>query len=164
MKHYPALIRSVLALAILLVVVPMFAQRSSAAKTKQISNLLQQKEFIFRAQTALPMVGGLVQLSPEYELVISTDTLNCQLPYFGRSFTVPTDVTKLGVDFISTDFGYEASAGKRGSQQIIITPHDQREIKYMSLDVSSNGYASLNVIFTNRQGIRYNGYVTSRNN
>lgn len=131
-------------------------------KAAEIATLIEDKEFVYKAQMILPMGGRSRQLNPEYDLVVSADSINCALPYMGRSFTAPIDPTNIGVDFISTDFDYAVTQPKDGLFHIVITPHDNQMVRHLTLNISTNGYASLNAVFFNRQPVQYNGYVISR--
>lgn len=136
--------------------------QKTAAKKQDIKNLIDNHNFIFMAQMALPMGWNTVQLNYNYSLTISKDSVDSYLPYYGRAYvapTNPTDPTQTGIQFKSKKFDYN-NGNKKSGWEITIVPHDVKETRQMILTVSDLGYASLNVISNNRQPISFNGYVT----
>lgn len=134
-----------------------FAQKN---KDKITTGLLNDR-FIFKAQTANPARGGLINLTPEYDLRISKDTIAAYLPYYGRAYA-PIDPNEDGIHFTSTSFKYKIKERKKGKGwEIEMEPLDVKEIQQMNLLVSPDGYAMLQVTSVNRQIISFNGYITT---
>lgn len=138
-------------------VLPAHAQRDKQAVTKQ---LVESGRYVFIPQSALPLSGRIRQLTPDYNLLITKDTLDTYLPYFGRAYSAPVNITDGGIRFVSTSFEYTATPRKKSGWDISIKPKDYKEVQQMQLSVSESGYASLQVISTNRQPISFNGYIT----
>jgi hypothetical protein len=148
------------------------AQTTSSAQTEPsvpdkktsrqilLKNSVDSQEYIFRAQTALPMGGGSRQLTSDYDLKISKGSIVSYLPYYGRAYTAPMDLKGGGIEFTSKDFSYTVAPGKKGGWEIQVKPGDVRDVQQLSLRISENGYASLSVISTSRQPISFNGIVT----
>jgi hypothetical protein len=124
--------------------------------------LITAQRYVFKVQTVLPMGGRTRQLTSDYDLKVSKDTVISYLPYFGRAFTAPMDPSKGGIQFTSTDFEYTVNERSRGGWEILIKPRDVKEVQQMMLTISDNGYGSLQVTSTNRQPISFNGYITER--
>jgi hypothetical protein len=133
-----------------------FAQDS---KEISVQKMVESKNFIFKAQTVLPQRGGMRQLTSDYDLRLLGDSVVSFLPFFGRAYTAPIGSSEGGIKFTSTDFNYDIKKKKKG-WDITILPKDTREVRQLFLSVSSNGYARLQVLSNNREGIAYNGYVT----
>ncbi|MCW3464619.1 DUF4251 domain-containing protein [Chitinophaga nivalis] len=131
-----------------------------AAQTARVKSLIDARSYVFVAQTALPMNGRSRQITPDYGITVTTDSIVSYLPYFGRAFVATIGETKSPLDFKTKDFVYTATPGKKDGWEITVKPKDQREIQSLSLSVTSSGYASLQVISTNRTPISFNGYVT----
>ena len=151
--------------SIFLAFVAVSCSTSSGAQSVEgtaLKNLLEQKNFIFQAQSAQPSRGTSRQLSSGYDLRLSGDTLVAQLPYFGRAFSAPIDMRGGGIEFTSTDYGYTLEAKRNGRWIITIDPRDAKDVRQMSLSVAENGYASLQVLSTNRDPITFNGIVVQR--
>jgi len=131
------------------------------AKAEAISKLLDSKQFVFKPQTALPLRGGSINLTSDFDLVIKNDTLKSYLPYYGRAFaSVPYGATRSPLSFTTTDFKYTSVKGKKGSRQINIEVKDKSlDVRKFYLDVSEAGYATLQTSDYNRDPITFNGYI-----
>lgn len=125
--------------------------------------LISSRNYVFNAQTVLPMSGRTRQISADgYDLTVTRDTINAYLPYFGRAFSAPVDPSRGGIQFVSADFEYTEEAGKNGGWEITIKPKDATGVQQLYLSVSEDGYASLRVISTNRQPISFNGVIAEK--
>ncbi len=131
------------------------AQSEDPATNKRI---VESKNFIFKAQSALPTQGKTWQLTTEYDLTVSGDTIIAFLPYFGRAYTAPINPSEGGIKFTSTNADYSMTTKKK-RWQITIKPKDVTDIQQLYLDISESGYATLRVISLNRQPISFNGYI-----
>lgn len=152
-------------------------EAKNAAKATEIKNLLDQKNYVFKAQYANPLGGGTtsiqgrqINLTPggtghiylnyDYDVRIKPDSVISYLPYYGTiTFDAPYNPIDDGIKFKSTKFGYDVKQGKKGRTVITITPQDAKYIQKLVLDVSSNGYANLSLTITNRYSISYDGYI-----
>jgi len=127
-----------------------------------IKILVEGRQFIFHAQTALPSTGSSRQLTSEYDLKVLKDSLISYLPYFGRAYSAGYGATDGGLNFTSTKFDYKASRRKKGGWDISIKPSDVRDFREYSLSVSDNGYGTLRALTNNRQPISFSGYISPR--
>lgn len=133
-------------------------------KIAEIQSLVQSKNFVFVAQNAYPMSGRYINLTSVYDVKLSADTVVSDLPYFGRAFVAPINPSEGGIHFTSTKFTYTIKEKKKGGWDITILPKDARDVREMFLNVSADGYASLQVTSNNRQLINFTGYITSKSN
>ena len=141
----------------------LYAQDDSGEdSTDQINSAIDSQEYVFIANTALPQRGRSIHLTSRYDLMISKDSIVAYLPYFGRAYSAPIGTTDSGIKFTSTDFEYTVNKRKKGRWQIEIKPNDVQSVQQLSLSVSRDGYANLQVTSTNRQSISFNGNVTTR--
>jgi hypothetical protein len=131
-------------------------------KKAQISNMVESRDYVFKAQTALPTSGRTRQLNSDFDLRISKDTIISYLPYFGRAFTAPVNPSEGPLNFTSTDFDYTITNKKKGGWDIVIMPKDRQDPRQMALSVFENGSASLTVTSNNRQPIAFNGFITAK--
>ncbi len=133
-------------------------------KAGSINNLISAKNFVFKAQFALPMGGRSIQLTSDYDVQIKGDTVQAYLPYFGRAFSAPMNPNESGIQFTSTHFDYQQTASKKKKQSwnITIQPKDAQDVRQLIFRVFENGSATLQVVSNNRQTISYNGYVAER--
>ena len=131
-----------------------------AVKITAIKNDVDGKHYTFSANTATPLRGSTIQLTSEYDLRITPDSVISFLPYCGRAYMdVPYNPTDGGVKFSSTKFDYKVSQKKKGGWEITINPKDVKNLERLVLNISSDGYASLSVTSTNRDPISFYGYL-----
>lgn len=145
----------------------LFAQETKAQKKQdkaaQIKSLIDSRNYVFVAQNAFPMGGRMRNITPDYNLTVSADSVVSYLPFFGRAYT-STDygASKSPLDFKTKSFDYDAKPGKKDGWSITIKPKDNKGVQSMNLTVSSEGYASLQVTSTDRSAMSFNGYITER--
>lgn len=159
----------------------MLAMLSVNAQTDKVTTkqIVEDKNFTFVASSALPMNsteinavlskmsganggGGQINLvGSNYDVRITPDSLIVDLPYYGRAFSASMARDDAGYKFTSTKFIQETTPVKKGGWQITISPQDVKDGVRMSLTISPNGYASLNVNSNNKQSISYNGYLVA---
>ncbi|HYE55276.1 MAG TPA: DUF4251 domain-containing protein [Chitinophagaceae bacterium] len=135
---------------------------SQAQETKDIKNVIDSKNYVFTAQSATPIGGRYRQLTSDYDLRIVGDSVVAFLPYFGRAFSAPMDPSRGGIQFTSTDFGYEQTDRRKGGWIISIKPKDVQDVRELTLSVTESGRATLQVLSNSRQSISFNGYVAAR--
>lgn len=140
-----------------------------AAHVEEIKKIVETQNYVFDANYVNPMRGVGRALTSNYDLVVSKDTIIAFLPYFGRAYTAPYNPTEGGIKFTNTHFTYTSIAGKKGGWSVTIKPtgkdkniSDWRDVQTMRLDISPDGYASLQVISSNRDPISFNGTIEKR--
>ncbi|WP_295798751.1 DUF4251 domain-containing protein [Mucilaginibacter sp.] len=138
-----------------------------AAKVAKVKALIDAQNYVFQADYVIPQRGNSKSLTFGYDMVVSKDTLQTYLPYYGQVTLAPTDASDGGIKLNTTNFSYEAKAGKKGGYEIIIKLKDNfnqgsKDVRYMRLQVSATGYASLQVISNNRDPISFNGTIEDR--
>ena len=147
---------------------PAYAQDTKkdkdAEKMAAIKNLVDSQNYVFIAQSAMPMSGRVRQLTPDFDMKVTKSSIVSYLPYFGRAYTAPIDPTQGGLQFTSKDFDYTTKPRTKGGWDVQIKPKDYRDVQQMSLSISSTGYATLQVTSTNRQPISFNGYIKAPKN
>jgi hypothetical protein len=134
-------------------------KEKAAAKAAEVKQWIDQKNYLFVAQYAQPLGGGNIYVQPNYDLKIANDSVTAFLPFFGRAFTAPINPSEGGIKFTSTKYDYQAKQDKKGMWNILIKPADTRDVRQLRLSVSPGGYATLNIINTNRTPISFTGYV-----
>ena len=124
MKEYKVIKRLVLPLAIVLLNYTVsIAQESKedkkAKKKNEIATLINEKNFVFEAQTALPTAGRQINLTSPYDLRVSGDSVISYLPYFGRAYVAPVNPDDAGIKFTSTANSYNLK-DKKNSGWILL--------------------------------------------
>ena len=124
-----------------------------------IEQAIAADNWIFIADRALPQRGRSRNLTGQYEVRFSKDTIIAFLPYFGRAYSGPVLETRSPLDFKSTDFTVSKAQNDKGRWNITIRPKDYREVQSFDFMLFNNGSAQLNVQLTSRSSISFNGYV-----
>ena len=137
-------------------------ENKNLKRSSQIQGLIDSKNYVFVAQTAIPIGGRAINLTSPYEVRVSGDTVASDLPYFGRAFVAPINPSDGGIRFTSTNSNYKVKGRKKGGWDIEILPKDSKDVRQMLLTVSESGYGTLQVVSNNKQQISYNGYVKER--
>ena len=139
------------------------SNQSASNQEVDVESLLQNQNFVFKAQSANPMRGSVVQLTSPYDVIVTKDTLRTFLPYFGRAYTAPTYNGEGGIRLTTTDFEYQLANKRKKRWNLLLKPNGDPNVREMTLSVSENGYANLRVMSNNRDPINFNGVVTARN-
>jgi len=149
----------------LILVIPLFLIRCSsshkAAKlsSDEIKNVIDSSQFTFVAERVNPLRGSTRHLTSRYEVVIKKDTIDCDLPYFGRAFQAPIDPSKGGIRFVSSDFSRSINSKKESEWEVLIKPNDNADVQQLSFNIFNNGTATLNVTNTQRDPISFYGHI-----
>lgn len=130
-----------------------------AAKKEAVKKMIDAQDYVFQAQSALPLAGETRFLSSNYDLKITKKGVDSYLPYFGRIYSAPLNASEGGIKFQSEDFQYTAAVKKKGGWDIRIKPKDAKDVQELILYVSENGFATLQVISEQKQTITFSGYV-----
>ncbi|RYY06882.1 MAG: DUF4251 domain-containing protein [Sphingobacteriaceae bacterium] len=132
-------------------------------KLAAVKKMVDNQSYVFMAQFANPLGWRPINLNYNYNVVVSKDSVDSYLPYYGRAYVAPinpNDPTETGIQFKSKQFDYQSNLLKKGNWEITIIPHDVKETRKFILNISQEGYASLSVNSGNRQSISFNGYIT----
>ncbi|HEY4061090.1 MAG TPA: DUF4251 domain-containing protein [Puia sp.] len=167
MKILPNVLKKTIPLLLIAAALPFLAPAQSskadkkAAQQAAIKQLVESQHYDFKAQTAMPMRGPTRQLTSDYDLKVTKEAIVSYLPYFGQAYTAPIDPSKGGIQFTSKDFNYTITNGKKGGWDIRIKPKDYRDVQQLSLSISEDGYATLQVTSTSRQPISFYGMIAA---
>ncbi len=137
-------------------------QKEKEENRKLIAKIIAGNNFKFVAQQANPLRMTPRQLTSEYSLIVSPDSINCDLPYFGVATQVPYGSTDMGIHFITTKFSYDKKSKSDGSYDIVIIPNETDKATKLFLQISENGVASLNVLGNYRDPITFIGSIEKR--
>jgi len=121
--------------------------------------LVDNKTFVFAAQSASPLRGRTVHLSPGYTIKVSGDSVVSDLPYYGRAHSAPMNSSDAGIKFTSSDFTYDVKDRKKNGWDVTIKAKDGTRSHQIYLTISSNGSASVRVVSSDRDSISYNGDI-----
>jgi hypothetical protein len=134
-------------------------QQKENEKQQAVQTLVASKHYRFVPQTAFPSRGSTKIFNGDFELIVATDTLTAYLPYFGRAYTASIGSTDGPLDFRTTEFKYTITEGKKGGWEVTMTPKNAGDARQLSLSITKDGYASLQVMSNNHDPISFNGYI-----
>jgi len=139
-----------------------------AAKTAAIAALVDSRNFLFDATYVSPQRGGGHALGSPYDVTVTPDTISAYLPYFGEAHLADYGSTDGGIKVKWTKFDYKVTVNKKGNKEILITPKnisagDPKAVQSFRFFISSDGYATLQIINLNRDPISFNGTIEPRN-
>lgn len=131
-------------------------------KQKQTEAMVNSKEFIFSARTAMPQGGRSVDLSTNPGTVkFHPDLIKSDMPYFGRvTGSVAYGGRDGGMKFEGKPEGYTVTVNKKG-YQVNASVKGENDFYRLSLFVSMEGSSSLSITSNNRSIISYNGEISA---
>lgn len=134
-------------------------KQNQEATSQAIQEAVESGKFIFKAQSATPSKGGVIQLTSGYQVSVSPEEIVSELPYYGRAFSGGYGGSDGGIKFTSKAFDYEVKPKKKGGWDVKIIPSDVSQIVKIFLSVTGGGYATLRITSTDRDAISYSGVI-----
>ncbi|REC63217.1 DUF4251 domain-containing protein [Chryseobacterium pennae] len=141
-----------------------------------VNALVDSQEFTFYAQRANPTnydvinvmnsmpnstASRILNLNGDYTIVVNKNSVDVELPYFGRVFNPSYGNTdKNGYTFTSKDFIINKSQNKKGNWTLKIKPKDVNTVDEINIEIFKNGKAFVSMRSNDRQPITYDGYVS----
>ncbi len=135
------------------------AGNKSEAKKSAVKDMVDSQRFVFVAQSVTPLRGGFRNITSDYDVTISKDTMVSYLPYFGRATVAPLDPAESALSFTSTNFSYTVTPRKKNGWDVAVKPYDKTDIQQFLFTIFDNGTASLNVTSIARDNISFSGYI-----
>lgn len=134
------------------------AERESQ-KQKEIEVMINSKNFVFDAHRVIPQGGRLLNLDYNtYFLKFNETRTICDLPFFGRGFSVPYGSGDGGIKFEGTPEDIKI-VKKNKSYNIKAVVKGNNDIYNLFFTIFSNGNASLLVNSNNRSPVSYDGEI-----
>lgn len=133
--------------------------RAQKLSQQDVVNMINSKQITFQPQSIVTGGGKSKQLTPDFSLKISGDSLISNLPYFGQAYNAPINSSDAGLNFTSSNFTYTSATGKKGKTIISIHTNDKVYNTDFILTVYTNGTAYLQANNTDKQPVSYNGYL-----
>ena len=131
-----------------------------AKRAADIRHAVEKPYFTFHATHAYPLGYHSIYLSSYYDVTVTPDTVKVHLPYYGRAYRAPMDPLEGGYRFVSTDFTYRYSLGKRSGNRIAeVWIHDQGRPIMFCFDIWEEGTTRLDVNDSDRQSISFHGNI-----
>lgn len=127
-------------------------------KQKQITLLVESKEFVFVAERIIPQSGSTMILTSEYSVAFHSDSINSFLPFIGRGFSGIGYGGDEGMKFEGKPTLFQVEKTKKG-YQIKAEVRGKSDFYTMILSVYSDGNAYLTINSNNRSPISYDGEI-----
>jgi hypothetical protein len=126
---------------------------------KEMIELIESGHFRFVASSAKSSLGYFNNLGSTYDLVFDSLMLKAYLPYYGRAYSVPYG-SDGGVKFNLTAEKIEKVLNEKKKMFSITTQvSDSHDSYLIFLTIGTNGYADLQLSFSNREMISYYGEI-----
>ena len=133
------------------------AERNAQIEAK-VDSIIQSHNFKLIAQSAQPMGWQPIQLTSLYDVQVKGDSVDVDLPYYGRAYMVDYASTDGGIKMNTTIEDYKQKK-KRGNTVISFEASTKSDHYQFKLTVTSSGYATIFVNSNNRQAINFSGVL-----
>jgi len=127
-----------------------------AKQIEEIKALVNSKTFVFDATTVNPMKGRTRNLTTDYDVKITKDSIYSYLPYFGVAYTASYGGIDSPMIFEKPFETYDMENTKNGYNVTVSVKNGNDRLEF-NFYISETGSTSLNVSSVNRQSISYNG-------
>ena len=134
-------------------------KQKQEATSQHIKAAIESGKFIFKAQSATPSKGGIIQLTSGYQVSVVPEEIVSDLPYYGRGFSGGYGGSDGGINFTSKSFDYSVKSKKKGGWDVTIIPSDVSQIVKIFISVTGGGYATMRISSTDRDAISYSGVI-----
>lgn len=134
-------------------------KQKQEATSQHIKAAIESGKFIFKAQSATPSKGGVIQLTSGYQVSVVPEEIVSDLPYYGRAFSGGYGGSDGGINFTSKSFTYSVKSKKKGGWDMTIIPSDVSQIVKVFISVTGGGYATMRITSTDRDAISYSGVI-----
>lgn len=125
-------------------------------KAGMVAESIESGRYRVGIRTAYPIRGGAVQVTGDYGLEVSGDSVTVYLPYFGRGYTLPYGGGK-GLNFKALTTEYDVRKMKRGRTRVEFSTRNDEDTYRFTVDVFDNGQVSIYVQPQQRSRISYSG-------
>jgi hypothetical protein len=132
--------------------------KDDKAKADSIKKRIENKSFVFVAQSAMPLKGQFISLSSSFDVTISGDTVTAYLPYYGEVHTSIFPGEESGIKFKSIRNKYKMQPKKNG-WNISIKPEDVGHNVELNFDISKSGSVMLRVNDYRKDPITFRGFL-----
>jgi hypothetical protein len=127
-----------------------------AKQIEEIQSIVDDKTFVFKATNANPMKGRTINLTTQYDVKITQDSIFSYLPYYGVAYNVNYGSTDSPMIFEKPFETCDMEKTKNGYLVKVTAKNGNDRLEY-SFHISETGTTTLNVSSMNRQSISYYG-------
>lgn len=125
-------------------------------RAEKVAGAIESGRYRVGVRTAYPARGGAVQVTGDYGLEVSGDSVTVYLPYFGRGFTLPYGGGR-GLNFKAAMAEYKVMRVKRDRTRVDFLTGNDEDIYRFTVDIFDNGQVTVDVQPQQRSRISYGG-------
>jgi len=130
-----------------------------ALKIQQIKDVVDNKNFVFKATSVIPKNEKTRTLTSEFGIEVRVDSIFSYMPYFGNAYSRDyTSFTDSPMGFMQPIESYKKTKTKSGYDVDIKVIND-KDVIDLAFHISKTGSASLTASSLNRQAISYMGEI-----
>ncbi len=129
-----------------------------AQQIEEIKKIAESKTFVFKANNVNPMRGRTINLTSDYDVRITQDSIFSYLPFFGVAYSVNYGGTDSPMIF-NRPFETCNFETTRNGYLVNVSVKNNNDRLEFSFHISVTGSTNLNVSSLNRQSISYNGFL-----
>jgi hypothetical protein len=129
-----------------------------AKQIEETKALVESKMFVFDARTANPMKGRSINLTSEYDVKITKDSIFSYMPYYGVAYTASYGGTDSPMIFNKPFETFNMEKTKNGYMVKVSAKNGNDSLEY-TFHISETGSTTLNISSMNRQSISYYGNI-----
>jgi len=127
-----------------------------AQEIEEIKAIVESKTFVFKATNANPMKGRTINLTSEYDVKITGDSIFSYLPYYGVAYSASYGGTDSPMIFNKVFETCDMEKTKNGYRVKVSTKNGSDRLEF-NFNISETGTTTLMVSSINRQSISYYG-------
>lgn len=132
------------------------------ARSEEVMQMFSDRSLRFIAQSATPMSGGTIHLTSEYTLDIKIEKVTAYLPFYGVAYRADYGSNEGGIKFSEEARVSDWKQNKkRKGFEVRMEVRAPKDMYYLYLSFSDQGYGTLTVSSQNRQPISFYGIVES---
>ena len=136
-----------------------FDSRSETQQLQDFAAITESKNFIFYARVATPMNARNINLTSEYNVRVSNDSVFSYLIYQGMSHSAVFGGTENPMIFNLPFSNYKTKKTKNGYLVKLSIKNGTDHLNF-SFHISESGSTNLNVSSINRQPMSYSGEIS----
>jgi len=130
------------------------------ARSEEVMQMFSDRTLRFVAQSATPMSGGTIHLTSEYTLDIESEKVTAYLPFYGVAYRAEYGGGEGGIKFSEAAKVSDWQQNKnRKGYEVRLEARAPKDMYYLYLSFSDQGYGTLTVSSQNRQPISFYGII-----
>lgn len=127
-----------------------------AVDNRTVKEKIESRNFNFIVNNIIGQSNN--NISNDYYIYFSNDTIKTYLPYYGISYEAPLDPSKSGISFTSTNYECDVKYNNEKKYHILnVRIKDQRRVILLTLNIWDNGRGDTTIKDQSKQPISFQG-------